>query len=325
MNILVTGACGFIGFHVAKELVALGHGVTGIDSMNDYYDVELKKYRKAKLGCCVWPCNINDEVTHAIFRENRFDVVVHLAAQAGVRHSLTRPFDYTKANVTGFLSVLEGCRHSGVKRLVYASSSSVYGGNTYMPFSEDNTVNKPLSLYAATKRANELMSHSYTHLYGLDTVGLRFFTVYGPMGRPDMAMWKFAEAIDAGKPIDLYNYGKMKRDFTYIDDIVQGVVACTDLEQNVPPILNLGNNRSEELMKVVGLISQEIGKEAEINPMPMQPGDVPETYADIQAAETYLKYYPKTTIDVGVPKFIKWWKEYKIWRKTCFSRPRDAE
>jgi UDP-glucuronate 4-epimerase len=245
------------------------------------------------------------------FKENLFDVVCHLGAQAGVRWSIEHPFDYVSANLTGFLNILEGCRHNGIKKCVYASSSSVYGGNKRLPFSENDRVDNPISLYAASKKANELMAHCYSHLYGIQTIGFRFFTVYGPWGRPDMAMWLFTEAILNNRPIQIFNNGKMQRDFTYINDVVQGVVAAIDSTSlNQYEVFNLGNHRSEDLMELIGVIEKCLGKEAVRQFLPLQPGDVSATYADIESAQKKLGFKPETTIFEGVPRFIEWYRNY---------------
>lgn len=316
MKILVTGAAGFIGFHLANKLLDLGHEVVGYDNFNDYYDVGLKRARHAVLlkrpgytGVEADLCD-RDRLT-ALFAEHTFDRVCHLAAQAGVRYSISNPFAYQKSNLEGFLNMLEACRHERTPRLVYASSSSVYGGNTKLPFSESDPVDKPISLYAATKKANELMAHTYTHLYGIQTVGLRFFTVYGPWGRPDMAMWLFAEAMLAGKPIQVFNQGRMQRDFTYVEDIVQGVVGSLFSEKLDPcEVFNIGNHRSENLMDMIGMLGQALGVEPKVEFLPMQPGDVPATYADISRIEAKCGYKPTTPISVGIPRFIEWYLGY---------------
>ena len=315
--ILVTGYAGFIGFHLSKKLLEQGCTVVGIDSFNDYYSVKLKNARDTKLK--EYPnfigikMNLSDNIElDKIFKKYQFSVVAHLAAQAGVRYSLTHPMVYEQSNLAAFLNILEAVRHNSVPRLVYASSSSVYGGNTKMPFSETDSVDTPVSLYAATKKANELMAHSYSHLFGFQTVGLRFFTVYGPWGRPDMAMWLFAKAIMNSKPINVFNYGEMKRDFTYIDDIVSGVNAAIfkdNLDQY--EIFNLGNHKSEHLLEMISLIEDELGMKAEKNLMPLQAGDVPESYADIDKAMKKLDFKPETSIKDGIPNFIRWFKEHK--------------
>jgi len=319
VTILLTGAAGFIGMHVAQALLTRGDSVIGVDNVNDYYDVALKEARLARLQ------------GHENFRFERRDIadagalmpladgvgrVIHLAAQAGVRYSLTNPGAYERANLAGHLNVLEFARSLGddLNHLVYASSSSVYGGNTKLPFSVDDQVDNPVSLYAATKKADELMSHAYSHTYGLPQTGLRFFTVYGPWGRPDMSAYIFTSKILAGEPIPVFNHGDMQRDFTYIDDIVAGVVAALDH----PPaaggprhrLYNLGNHRSEPLMRFIGLIEAALGKKAEIDFQPMQPGDVQATYADIDATQRDLGFQPATPIDEGIPRFIAWYREY---------------
>lgn len=316
MKILVTGAAGFIGMHLAERLLAEGHAVVGLDNFNDYYSVALKEARhellEASPGYKGYRCDLCDaKQLNEIFNSGKFDVVCNLAAQAGVRYSLTNPGVYVKSNLEGFVNILECCRHHRVPRLVYASSSSVYGGNTKLPFSEDDKVDNPVSLYAATKKANELMAHTYTHLYGIQTIGLRFFTVYGPWGRPDMAMWLFTDAMLAGRPIKVFNHGDMMRDFTYIDDIISGVVACIK-SKNLEPyeVLNIGNNRSERLMHLIELLSKALGIKPKMEMLPMQPGDVPATYADITRINTKLGFEPLTTIETGIPEFTKWYKQY---------------
>lgn len=312
---VVTGTAGFIGFHVATRLLAEGHTVVGFDNLNNYYPVVLKRARHAQLRqfARFTPieadlCDI--ETLRAIVHQHRPEAICHLAAQAGVRYSLTNPFAYEKSNLLATLNVLEVCRREGIRRLVYASSSSVYGGNPELPFSEEQSVDRPVSLYAATKKSNELMAHVYTHLFGFQTIGLRFFTVYGPWGRPDMAMWLFTEAMTQGRPIQVFNYGNMRRDFTYIDDIVSGVVASMQAERLDPyEILNLGNHLSEDLMHVIRILERELGVEAKIEMHPIQPGDVPATYADINRARAKLSYEPSTPIEVGIPKFIAWYRE----------------
>ena len=314
--IIVTGSAGFIGFNLSRQLLAEGYKVIGIDNFNDYYLPDLKEARAAQLR--ETPNFIEKRVDlenyielEKIFKEYKIDLVCNLAAQAGVRYSLDHPFVYEKSNVSGFLNILELVRHYNVPRLVYASSSSVYGGNKKVPFSETDSVDNPISLYAATKKADELMAHCYSHLYGFQSVGLRFFTVYGPWGRPDMALWLFTEAILAGKPIKVFNYGKMQRDFTYIDDIVSGVKGALfskGLEQY--EIFNLGNNNTEQLMDMINLIERELGTEAQKEMLPIQPGDVPATFADIEKAKHKLGFEPKTKIEVGIPNFINWYKEH---------------
>ena len=332
MKILVTGAAGFIGFHLSRKLLERGEEVVGIDNLNDYYSVELKEARLAELS----PHEsfrfekidlVDQTVMTELFQEEKFDVVVNLAAQAGVRYSLTNPHSYISSNIVGFLNVLEGCRHNNVKHLVYASSSSVYGSNTQMPFSVSDNVDHPVSLYAASKKSNELMAHSYSHLYGLPTTGLRFFTVYGPWGRPDMALFLFTKAILEGKPIDVFNHGKMRRDFTYIDDIVSGV--CGVIDNPATPdstwngdepnpatskapykIHNIGNHQSVELLTMIETLEKELGKTAEKNLLELQPGDVPATYADIDALQQATGYTPSTSIDVGIERFVEWYRDY---------------
>ncbi len=317
MKFLVTGAAGFIGMHVSRALLEAGHEVVGIDNFNDYYPVSLKEDRHKLLadtpnfhGVRADLCDTS--AVNALFAEHRFDAVCNLAAQAGVRYSLERPDVYQKSNLEGFLSILEACRHADPQpRLVYASSSSVYGGNTKLPFSEEDPVNTPISLYAATKRANELMAHTYTHLFNLQTVGLRFFTVYGPWGRPDMAMWLFTKALLAGQPINVFNHGNMQRDFTYIDDIVQGVIGsltCDGLDRY--EILNLGNSRSEPLMHMITTLAENLGVEPKMNMMPMQDGDVEATYADVSRAGRKLGFAPTTPITEGIPRFVDWYRQY---------------
>lgn len=316
MKILITGAAGFIGMHLAQRLLAEGNDVVGIDNFNDYYSVALKEARHDRLlamsgyeghrcDLCDWP------QLEAIFKVGRFDVVCNLAAQAGVRYSLENPAAYIKSNLEGFGNILECCRRYDVPKLVYASSSSVYGGNKKLPFSEDDVVDHPVSLYAATKKSNELMAHAYTHLYGIQSIGLRFFTVYGPWGRPDMAMWLFTEAMLAGRSINVFNHGKMMRDFTYIDDIISGVMATIESKTLDPyEVLNIGNNRSEKLMRLIEVIGQTLEVEPKMVMLPMQPGDVPTTYADISRISSKLGYAPATTIETGIPEFIKWYKQY---------------
>jgi len=311
--ILLTGAAGFIGFHVAMKLIDEGEDVVGIDNVNDYYDPILKDARLALLkGRDQFHfyktdiCDYDSLVT--IASRYRFTSICHLAAQAGVRYSLTHPFAYQKSNGEGFLNMIELARHHGVENFVYASSSSVYGGNTKLPFSETDRVDSPISLYAATKRSNELTAHCYSHLFGLHCSGLRFFTVYGPWGRPDMALFKFTKAILAGEPIEVYNQGKMKRNFTYIDDIVQGV--CLTLRHPVPyELYNIGNSRAEDLLDFIHEIEKNCGKKALVEFLPMQPGDVPSTVADISKLAK-LGYSPTTNIDAGIRNFTSWYREY---------------
>jgi UDP-glucuronate 4-epimerase len=328
MKILVTGAAGFIGHHVSARLLARGDRVVGIDNFNDYYSVALKRDREAKLrreheGFDLLEVDFADEAALArALGGAEFDRIVHLGAQAGVRYSIENPRAYVQSNLVGHLNMIELARHRGLSHLVYASSSSVYGGNVTLPFRVEDRVDHPLSLYAATKKADELMSETYAHLYRLPQTGLRFFTVYGPWGRPDMAMWLFTKAIFAGEPIHVFGEGDMRRDFTYIDDIVTGVVAALD---NPPPddgqpkaggsrgphrLYNIGNHRSEELTRMIELIEQACGRKAERRLMPMQPGDVRDTYADISAIERDLGFAPTTSIDEGVPRFVEWYRAY---------------
>jgi UDP-glucuronate 4-epimerase len=316
MDILVTGAAGFIGAALSERLLARGHAVVGLDNFNDYYDPALKEARAARLeghpGFRMVRADLADAAAlGAVFDATRFDVVVNLAAQAGVRYSLVNPGAYVQSNLVGFVNVLECCRHHGLPRLVYASSSSVYGGNEKMPFSEDDRVDAPVSLYAATKKSDELLAHVYAHLFGLQTVGLRFFTVYGPWGRPDMAPCLFADAMLSGRPIKVFNHGRMKRDFTFVEDIVSGVVACVESKDLGPEeLFNIGNNRPVELMRFIELLSGALGVEPKMEMLPMQPGDVPATYADISRIHAKLGYEPTTPIEVGVPAFAKWYREY---------------
>lgn len=314
---LVTGAAGFIGFHVSLKLLENGGKVIGVDNFNPYYDVRIKRARHAILEKNPNYQGVEADISdlaamQKIFAEHRPTKVCNLAAQAGVRYSLIDPFVYARSNVQGFTNILELCKRNGIARLVYASSSSVYGGNTKLPFSESDPVDTPISLYAATKRANELMAHTYSHLFGLQTVGLRFFTVYGPWGRPDMAMWLFAKAISTDKPIQVFNNGDMQRDFTFIDDIVAGVIASLDTE-NMPmfSIINIGNNNSEHLLKLISIVEDALGKKAKRELLPMQPGDVRATYADITLAKKLLGFEPTTKIEIGVPKFIEWFKAHQ--------------
>jgi UDP-glucuronate 4-epimerase len=331
-TILVTGAAGFIGFHVAQRLLSSGREVVGLDSINDYYAPALKRARVDVLKCksnftFVQSDLADREATKALFAKYRFPIVVHLAAQAGVRYSLENPHAYTDANIEGFLNVLEGCRHHGCGHLLFASSSSVYGANTKLPFSVRDNVDHPISLYAASKKANELMAHAYSHLYRIPATGLRFFTVYGPWGRPDMAMFIFAKAIIEGRPIRLFNHGNMRRDFTYIDDVVEAIIRLVDRPPQVNPvwsgadpdpsssaapwkIYNIGNNRPEELMHVVALLEKEFGRTAIKEMLPMQAGDVPATYADIEALARDAGFRPSTTIEVGIARFANWFREY---------------
>ena len=332
MRVLVTGTAGFIGNALALKLLARGDEVIGVDNLNDYYDVNLKK---ARLACATAHEKFTDvradledrAAIEAAFIQYKPQRVVNLAAQAGVRYSIENPRVYVDSNVVGFLNILEGCRHHGVEHLVYASTSSVYGANTNMPFSVHDNVDHPVSLYAATKKANELMAHTYSHLYDLPTTGLRFFTVYGPWGRPDMALFKFTKNILEGKPIDVYNYGRHKRDFTYIDDIVEGVMRTLD---KVPEpdlhwsgdtpdaassrapyrLYNIGNNQPVELMRYIEVIEQCLGKKAEMNMLPLQKGDVPATYADIDALMHDVGFKPTTPIETGIERFVAWYREF---------------
>ncbi len=331
-TILVTGAAGFIGFHLSKRLLDRGDRVVGLDNLNDYYDVNLKLDRLRQLegrdGFRFVRASLADRpALEELFASERFDVVVNLAAQAGVRYSLKNPHAYVESNLVGFINILEGCRHHGVKHLVYASSSSVYGANTAMPFSVHHNVDHPVSLYAATKKANELMAHTYSSLYGLPTTGLRFFTVYGPWGRPDMALFLFTKAILEGRPIDVYNHGKMQRDFTYIDDIVEGVMRVMDRTPEPNPawsgdrpdpgtsyapyrIYNIGNNSPVELLTFIETIEKCIGKTAEKNFLPIQAGDVPATYADVDDLMNDVGFKPATPIGEGIRRFVEWYREY---------------
>ena len=330
MRFLVTGAAGFIGFHVALRLLKEGHTVIGLDNLNDYYDPQLKHDRLALLepyseNFHFYKCDLADkEGVEEIFKTQNIERVIHLAAQAGVRHSLNKPFEYASSNLVGMLVILECCRHFHVEHLVYASSSSVYGTNTKIPFATTDGVNHPASLYAATKKSNELMAHSYSHLYNIPTTGLRFFTVYGPWGRPDMAPMLFASAINEGRPIKVFNYGKMRRDFTYIDDIVEGIVRIQAIVPKANPewsgkvdesaapyrIFNIGNNQPIELEYFIQQIETSIGKAAIKEYMPMQPGDVVETYADIDDLSAATGFTPNTSIEAGVSQFIAWYKDY---------------
>ncbi len=324
MTILVTGAAGFIGFHVSQALLARGERVIGLDNVNDYYDPRLKESRLAQiknLNFKLLRLNIADRaaLAEALVGEKDITGVVHLAAQAGVRYSLVNPYAYIEANVMGHVVLLELARQwPGMKHFVYASSSSVYGGNTKLPFAIEDDVNQPVSLYAATKRTDELISHTYAHLYRLPQTGLRFFTVYGPWGRPDMAAFIFTKAIIEGKPIQLFNKGEMQRDFTYVDDIVAGILAVLDhppadpgKDKGVPhKVYNLGNHQSEQLGRFVSTLEQAIGKKAIIEYAPMQPGDVPATYADIEASRRDFGFEPRIGIDVGLPRFVDWYRSY---------------
>ena len=331
-KILVTGAAGFIGFHLAKRLIGDGHEVAGLDNLNDYYDVNLKKNRLALLedlpGFRFHKLDLADRAgIAALFAREGFELVAHLAAQAGVRYSLTNPHAYVDSNLVGFMNILEACRHHQVRHLTYASSSSVYGANTRMPFSIHHNVDHPVSLYAATKKANELMAHTYSHLYGLATTGLRFFTVYGPWGRPDMALFLFTDAILKGRPIEVYNHGRMQRDFTYIDDIIEGVVrvlfrtaaanpewdgAAPDPGTSKAPyrLYNIGNNNPVELMDLIAVLEQKLGRSAEKIMLPLQPGDVPATYADVDDLIRDVGFKPATPIGTGITPFVDWYRSY---------------
>jgi UDP-glucuronate 4-epimerase len=321
--VLVTGVAGFIGFHTALRLLQQGRTVVGVDNLNDYYDINLKHKRLEQFGnfqgFSFVQADISDKAAMERLwaQKGPFKEVVHLAAQAGVRYSLENPYAYITSNCMGHLTILEMCRHTkDFKHLVYASSSSVYGGNTKLPFSVRDPVEKPISLYAATKRADELMSHSYAHLFGLPQTGLRFFTVYGPWGRPDMALFIFTKAIKEGRKVPLYNGGKMMRDFTYIDDIVDGVVGALGAplvaKAGQPPcrVFNLGNNKTESLMRYLALIEAELGRKADIDYLPMQAGDVQETCADVSESTEAFGFLPKTSIEDGVPRFIRWYNEF---------------
>ena len=330
MRILVTGTAGFIGFHLAKRLLDAGHAVAGLDNFNPYYSVQLKRDRHAQLEKCAGYrghemdlCDL--PAMQRLFENFRPECVVNLAAQPGVRYSLVNPHAYQKSNVEGFLNVLECCRHAKPQpKLIFASSSSVYGANLEMPFTEDQCVDAPLSLYAATKKANELMAHSYSHLFGMQTIGLRFFTVYGPWGRPDMAMWLFADAMHKGETIKVFNHGEMRRDFTYVDDIVTGVEKCI-LATNLPryEIYNIGNHRSERLLDMIAIIAREMGvANPKMQMLPMQDGDVPATYASVEHLHAAVGYEPTTPIEVGIPKFVDWYREYHKIRASC-KKPTD--
>ncbi len=332
MKILVTGTAGFIGAALAERLLARGDEVIGVDNLNDYYDVRLKEARLARLtphpGFTDIRASLEDRNAMAhIFTEHRPQRVVNLAAQAGVRYSLKNPHAYVDSNLAGFMNILEGCRHHHVEHLVYASSSSVYGANTRMPFSVHDNVDHPVSLYAASKKANELMAHTYSHLYGLPTTGLRFFTVYGPWGRPDMALFIFTRNILAGKPIDVYNHGKCRRDFTYIDDIVEGVIRTLDRIPAPNPgwsgddpdsatslapyrLYNIGNHQPVELMRFIEILEDALGQKAEKNLLPLQPGDVPATYADVDDLMRDVGFSPSTPIEEGIERFVAWYREF---------------
>lgn len=331
-KILVTGCAGFIGFHLCQRLLSQGHVVCGLDNLNEYYDASLKNARLAQIAGHAnfrfFRLDLADRKCMAeVFEKERFEITVNLAAQAGVRYSLKDPYAYADSNLLGFVNVLEGCRHSGVRHLVFASSSSVYGANTQMPFSTHHSAGHPVSLYAATKRANELMAHAYAHLYRLPTTGLRFFTVYGPWGRPDMALFLFTKAILAGEPIPVFNHGKMKRDFTYIDDVVEGV--CRAMDRIPQPdagwdashpdsatssapyrIYNIGNSQPVELLTLIHILESKLGKKAKLDLVPMQSGDVPATYADIEDLFRDTGFKPETPIETGIERFVEWYREY---------------
>lgn len=331
-KILVTGAAGFIGFHTSQELCRRGFEVVGLDNLSDYYDVQLKQDRLAKLrnlqGFSFLQVDISDqEGVREAFNCGPFDLVIHLAAQAGVRYSIDNPSVYIQSNIVGTANLLESAKQSEVKHFTYASSSSVYGMNRKVPFNENDAVDHPISLYAATKKADELLAHSYSHLFGLPTTGLRFFTVYGPWGRPDMALFKFTKSILEGKTIDVYNHGKMKRDFTYVADIVQGTIEAAlnpaEPNQNWSPIepesqsssapyriFNIGNHRSVELLRFIQVLEEALGRKAELNLLPLQAGDVLETYAEIDRLKAATGYHPSTPIEIGIPKFVAWYREY---------------
>ena len=330
--VLVTGAAGFIGFHVSQQLLSAGRNVVGLDVVNDYYDPRLKEARldvlKRQSGFTFLKLDLaNRAATKSLFEQHHFSTVIHLAAQAGVRYSLQNPHAYVDANIEGFINVLEGCRHNDCKHLLFASSSSVYGANTKLPFSVQDNVDHPISLYAASKKANELMAHAYSHLYRIPSTGLRFFTVYGPWGRPDMAMFIFAKAIVEGTPIKLFNHGNMRRDFTFVDDVSEAIVRLLDRPPQGNPkwsgdepdpatstapwkIYNIGNNNPEEIKYVVSLLEKEFGRTATKEMLPMQPGDVPATYADIEDLARETGFRPTTTIEEGVARFAKWYRDY---------------
>ena len=332
MRILVTGAAGFVGSALTLRLLDRGDTVIGIDNHNDYYDPAIKEARLARHDSHPNYTHLRVDLAdrraiQAAFAEHKPQRVVNLAAQAGVRHSIENPRAYIDSNIVGFINILEGCRHDGVEHLVYASSSSVYGANTTMPFSVHHNVDHPISLYAASKKANELMAHTYSHLYGLPTTGLRFFTVYGPWGRPDMALFKFTKAILSGEPIQVFNHGKHRRDFTYIDDIVEGVIrvldrpapsnpdwsgACPDSGSSMAPwrVYNIGNNNPVELMDYIGALEKALGKKAEMEMLPLQPGDVPDTYADVTDLVEQFHYKPATSVEQGIARFVAWYRDY---------------
>ncbi|MDE2276529.1 MAG: NAD-dependent epimerase [Burkholderiales bacterium] len=332
MKVLLTGAAGFIGMTTALRLLARGDEVVGLDNLNDYYDVRLKQDRLARLTPHPRFRFVRLDVANrpgmaALFEGERFDRVIHLAAQAGVRYSLKNPHAYVDSNIVGFMNVLEGCRHGAVQHLVYASSSSVYGGNTRMPFSERDSVDHPVSMYAATKKANELMAHTYSHLFGLPTTGLRFFTVYGPWGRPDMALFLFTQAILEGRPIDVFNHGRMQRDFTFVDDIVEGVLRVLDRPATPDPaydplhpdpgtsnapfrVFNIGNHQPVQLLDYIGCIEAALGRKAQMNLLPLQDGDVPATHADVDALRDWVGFAPATEVRAGVGRFVDWYRGY---------------
>ena len=332
MKILITGAAGFIGSTTAHALLDRGETVIGLDDFNDYYDPTLKEARASRLanrdGFSMVRMKCEDRQAIAdLFATERFDRVVHLAAQAGVRYSIENPFAYVDANISGFMTILEGCRHTDVKHLVYASSSSVYGGNRNLPFSVNDSVDHPMSMYAATKKANELMAHTYSSLYGLPTTGLRFFTVYGPWGRPDMALFIFTKAILEGKPLQVFNHGKHTRDFTYVDDIVQGVIRTLNNTATPDPnydplnpnpgtssapwrVYNIGGGHPVELLRFIELIEQQLGKKAKLEMLALQPGDVPDTRAEVAELRNDIGYQPNTTVDEGIPRFVEWYCQY---------------
>jgi len=331
-RVLITGAAGFIGFHLAKRLIAERDEVIGLDNLNDYYEVTLKEARLAQVqgqpGFVFYKMDLADrQGLSRLFTEHRPDVVVNLAAQAGVRYAQQNPYAYVDSNLVGFVNLLECCRHTGIKHLVFASSSSVYGANTKMPFSAHDNVDHPVSLYAATKKANELIAHTYSHLYDIPATGLRFFTVYGPWGRPDMALFLFTRAILEGRPINVFNFGKMQRDFTYIDDIVEGVVRVMERPPRPNPswtgdapdpgtsrapykIYNIGNNQPVELLQFIEVLEKKLGRKAEKNLLPLQPGDVPATYADVDDLVRDVGFKPNTPIEVGVERFVAWYRSY---------------
>ncbi|MGE5861458.1 MAG: NAD-dependent epimerase [Ignavibacteria bacterium] len=332
VKILITGAAGFIGYHLTQKLCEMNYEVVGLDNLNDYYDIQLKENRLKQLkilqNFTFYKIDLIDRIgINSLFRNNKFDYIINLAAQAGVRYSLVNPYAYIESNISGFLNILESCRNYPVKHLIYASSSSVYGGNTKTPFTTNDNVDHPVSLYAATKKSNDLMAHTYSNLYDIPVTGLRFFTVYGPWGRPDMAYYSFTKDIIEGKQINIFNHGEMKRDFTYIDDIIDGIVCLIDkipvpdkewennsqkVSSSFAPyrLYNIGNNKPVELMKFIEILEEKIGKKAEKKFLQMQPGDVLETYADIDDLTRLTGFRPKIKIDEGLEKFVKWYKEY---------------